>query len=65
MSKKSNYNRILVNHIEKTLSSKNKNLKKTYCNTLYLCSIINIGAHTHIPEYMYVHEHTDIHIGRG
>lgn len=28
MRKKSNYNRSLVNHIEKTLSSKNKNLKR-------------------------------------
>lgn len=57
--KKSNYNRTLVNHIEKTRQAKTKTSKKTYCNTLYLCSIINIGAHTHIPEYMYVHRHTD------
>lgn len=64
MKKKSNYNRTLVNHIENTVKQKQEP-QKTYCNTLYLCSIINIGAHTHIPEYMHVHKHTDIHIGRG
>lgn len=49
-------------NIGKTLSSKNKNLLK-YSGSMYF--FINISALTHIPEYMYVDKHTDIHIGRG
>lgn len=52
-------------NIGKTLSSKNKTSERPtviHCIHVYY---INISAHTYIPEYMYVHKHTDIDIGRG
>lgn len=49
---RSNYNRNLVIHTEKTLTSKkteeNEIPKRSNYNTLYRCSIINVLASTHI-----------------
>lgn len=59
---KSNYNKFLINHWKKHCQAKTKP-QNSYFNTLYPCIFffINISAHTHIPEYMHVHKHTDIH----